>query len=148
VSNAETFMQEYERHHQIRKELEAGNKGTIFDALAAAKITEVLVEFDGEGDSGQIEMVTVVRNGEPVPMPATSVSLHQASSRSPEALISECSLRDGIETLSYDFLEDEQSGWENKGGAFGKVRLDVEKRTVELTFHGRFTDVCTSHHSF
>jgi uncharacterized protein DUF6878 len=148
MNNTETFMQEYERHRQILKELGARNKTAVFDALVAANITEVHVEFDGEGDSGQIEMATVVRNGEPVPMPEATVTLRQASFGSPEPIISESSLREGIETLCYDFLEDEHGGWENNDGAFGEFRFDVVERTVELTFHGRFTDVSTFHHSF
>jgi hypothetical protein len=51
-------------------------------------------------------------------------------------------------TLCYDFLEEEHGGWENNDGEFGEFLLDVLKRTVELEFHGRFTDVSTSHHSF
>ena len=51
MTKADTFMQEYERHRRIWRELGVGNKAAIFDALTAANITEVLVEFDGEGDS-------------------------------------------------------------------------------------------------
>jgi hypothetical protein len=148
MTNAETYALSSARHADARRELGKINKAAIFDALAALDITEVLVEFDGEGDSGQIEMLTFVRNGEPVPMPEATVTLQQASFGSTESVISECSLRDGIDTLCYDFLEDEHGGWENNDGAFGEFRLDVAKRTVELEFHGRFTDVSTSHHSF
>jgi hypothetical protein len=148
MTNAETYMCNHERHEKARKELGKVNKASIFAALAATNITEVLLEFDGEGDSGQIEMLTVVRNGEPVAMPEATVTLQQASWGNSEPVISECSLREGIETLCYDFLEDEHGGWENNDGAFGEFRLDVKKRTVELEFHGRFTDVSTSHHSF
>ena len=148
MTKAETFSQDFARHAEARRELGISNKGAIFDALAALSITEVLVEFNGEGDSGQIEMLTVVRNGEPIPMPEATVRLQRASFGSTEIATSECSLQEGIETLCYDFLEDEHGGWENNDGAFGEFRLDVTKRTVELEFHGRFTDVSTSHHSF
>jgi hypothetical protein len=147
MNNAETYMRNHELHEKARKELGKVNKIAIFEALAAANITEVLVEFDGEGDSGQIEMITVVRYGEPVAMPEATVTLRQASWGSSEPDISACALREGIETFCYDFLEDEHGGWENNDGAFGEFRLDVEKRTVDLEFHGRFTDVSTSHHS-
>lgn len=33
------------------------NKATVMDALAAAGITSVEVEFDGHGDDGQIESI-------------------------------------------------------------------------------------------
>lgn len=68
MTNAETYMRNHVRHEKARKVLGKVNKAAIFEALAAANITEVLVEFDGEVDSGQIEMLTVVRDGEPVAM--------------------------------------------------------------------------------
>lgn len=148
MTKADTFMQEYLRDRRIRRELVAGNKAAIFDALAAANITDVLVEFDGEGDSGQIEMVTVIRNQEPVPMPETKVTLRRASWGSEEPVNSEFTLREGIETLCYDFLDVKHGGWENNDGAYGEFQLDVTDRTVELEFHARFTDVSTSHHSY
>ncbi len=133
---------------QLRRELGAGNKTAIFDVLAAANIHLVLVEFDGEGDSGQIESLTVVHNEEPVAMPVASVTLRQTSWGSDEPVTFEFTLREGIEALCYDLLEEEHGGRENNDGAFGEFRLDVVKRTVELEFHGRFTDVSTSHHTF
>lgn len=148
MSNTETYMQDSERHSQMRKELGAGNKTAVFDALVAAKITEVHVEFNGEGDSGQIEVVTAMRNGESIPMPEATVTLRQASFGSTEPVISECSLREAIETLCYDFLEDELSGWENNDGSSGDFCFDVEERTVDLEFHTRYTDYINSHHSF
>ena len=148
MNNAETYSQSSARYAEARRELGKSNKTAIFDSLTALEITEVFVEFDGEGDQGQIEMLTVVRNGEPVPMPEATVRLQHASFGSVEPVVAECSLRDGIETLCYDFLEDEHGGWENNDGAFGEFHLDIEKRTVDLEFHGRFTDVFTSHHSF
>lgn len=148
MTNAETYSQNSARYAEARRELGKSNKAAIFDALAALKITEILVEFNGEGDQGQIEMLTFVRNGEPVLMPEATVRLQRASFGSTEIASSEYSLQEGIETLCYDFLEDEHGGWENNDGAFGEFRLDITKRTVELEFHGRFTDVSTSHHSF
>ncbi len=148
MTNAETFTQNYERHAKARKELGKVNKVAIFDALAAAGITEVLVEFDGEGDQGQIEMLTVIRNGEPVAMPEATVTLRQASWGNSEPDVSECALREGIETLCYDFLEEEHGGWENNDGAFGEFHFDVEERTVHLAFSARYSDTLTSDHTF
>ena len=49
-----------EREHTSRvDELLPANKTTLFDALAAANITIVVVTFDGYGDSGQIENIEV-----------------------------------------------------------------------------------------
>jgi hypothetical protein len=148
MTNAETNMRNYERHAKARKELGKANKAAIFAALAAAKITEVLAEFDGEGDSGQIEMLTVVRDGEPVAMPDSSVTLQQASWGSDEPTIAEVTLREALETLCYDFLEEEHGGWENNEGAFGEFHFNVNERTVRLEFNARYVDTITSDHTF
>lgn len=47
-----------EREHISRADdLLPANKTALFDALAAANITVVVVTFDGYGDSGQIENI-------------------------------------------------------------------------------------------
>ena len=40
-------------------ELRPANKDRLFDALSIAGITHVTVNFDGEGDSGQIESISI-----------------------------------------------------------------------------------------
>src|ERR1017187_6492097 len=64
MNDPDTVMSQFERHRQARAKLSEGNKGVVFDALAAANITQVHVEFDGEGDSGQIESVLAFRGEE------------------------------------------------------------------------------------
>ncbi len=39
---------------RLHDALQPGNKAALFDALAAAGVTLVVVTFDGYGDSGQI----------------------------------------------------------------------------------------------
>jgi len=58
------------------------------------------------------------------------------------------SLQDAIESLCYDYLEVTHGGWENNDGAFGEFHLDVAERTVDLEFHGRFSDTYTTNHTF
>jgi hypothetical protein len=57
-------------------------------------------------------------------------------------------LRDAIETLCYDYLEQEHGGWENNDGAYGEFQFDVAERTIELEFSSRYTDVHISYNSF
>ena len=144
MTNAETWNANYERVQKARKELGQINKAAIFAALAAAGIELVLVTFDGEGDSGQIEDVTAGRNDQSVDLPDAKVTLLQASWDKADPDISEVDLREAIETLCYDFLEEDHGGWENNDGAFGEFRLDVAARTVELEFNFRYTDTFTT----
>jgi hypothetical protein len=148
MSDSETIHDNYQRQCHIRKKIGPTNKATIFAALAAADIELVLVTFDGEGDSGQIEDVVASRRERPVSLPDVKIRLLQAvwGKSKPEA--SKATLRDAIESLCFAFLEEDNGGWENDGGAFGEFRLTVAARTVELEFNARFTDISTSNHSY
>lgn len=148
MNNLDTLMDNYERHRQARKELNKANNTAIFDGLAVAKISRVSVEFDGEGDQGQINNLTATRDDAPVALPATTVTLQQASWDNTEPVIADVALQGAIETLCYDFLEEEHGGWENNDGAFGEFLFDVATRAVTLEFNGRFTDFVASNHTF
>jgi hypothetical protein len=54
------------------------NKAAVFDALAAASITSVTAEFDGEGDNGGIEYISAHSGYTPAELPAGSIPFHQA----------------------------------------------------------------------
>ena len=78
-----------------------------------------------------------------MPLPETPITLHQAQWDSDELGTDETTLQDAIETLCYDYLEQEHGGWMDNDGAFGEFEFDVAARTIHLEFNGRFTDVCT-----
>jgi len=138
----------YDHHREALRKASQSNKTAVFDALAAANITQVLVEFDGAGDSGQIESVTAFRGEAQIAFPSTTIALQQASWGSTELRFTEEKLSQAIETLCYDYLQETQGGWENNDGAYGEFRLDVAARTVELEFNGRYTAVDTENHTF
>jgi len=49
-----------------------GNKHALFDTLVAANITEAHDDFDGEGDSGQIDSVIALRGEDRAELPKTT----------------------------------------------------------------------------
>ena len=169
MNDFDTYTASYERHRQATSRANTLNKAIVLDALAAANITEVTVTFDGEGDSGQIDSITaclgetpkalpaptedvpslpVTSPAAPVPLPATPVTLHQAQWHSDELGVHDTTLQDAIETLCYDYLAQEQGGWENNEGAYGAFRFDVAARTIQLDFHARIIDAVHSYHEF
>jgi hypothetical protein len=148
MNDTDTVMSNYERNRQARAKLSEGNKGAVFDALAAGNITHVQVEFNGEGDQGQIESVIAFRGEDRSELPQATIREHNVSWGSVEPVATESTLESAIETLCYDYLEEAHGGWENNDGAYGEFHLDVAKRTVELEFNGRFTDTFTSNHTF
>ena len=148
MNDPDAVTTDFERHRQVRAKVNERNKGAVFDALAGADITEVHVEFDGEGDSGQIESITAFRGEVRTDVPVMTVRVQSVVWGGTEPVTTEWPLIEAIETLCYDYLEDTHGGWENNDGAFGEFILDVANRTVELEFNGRFTDVFTSTHTF
>ena len=148
MNDLNSIMRTYEACRQAQAQLNEGNKGAIFDALAAASITGVHVDFDGEGDSGQINGVAAFTGEDAAELPKTMISIRQIHYGSTEPFPTECRLEEAIATLCYDYLEETHGGWENNDGAYGEFRLDVAKRTIELEFNGRFTDTWTHNHTF
>ncbi len=122
----------------------AESKAAIFAALEQAGIAEVLVEFDGYGDSGQIEAVTF-RNAaqEQLPCPEITAGIPGAG-----GALRQISLATAIENLVYDLLEIEVSGWENEDGAYGDFLFTVADRAIGHTHNDRFTDTHTTFHNY
>ena len=148
MNNPDQVLSSYKRHREAFAKASQSNKAAVFDALAAAKVTHVRIDFDGEGDSGAITEVAAYRGEEQIELPAIALNLQRVSSNDTEVKIAKEKLPAAIETLCYDYLEETNRGWENNGGAYGEFRLDVAARTVELEFNARYTDVFTENHTF
>src|ERR1700691_5094056 len=139
------FLKRYELHLKDVAKANAFNKPLVFDALAAANLTLVEVEFDGEGDSGQIEGIYAYAGDARAELPESSLTLHQAAQNKGDPRTTNVSLHDAIETLCYDYLSQTHGGWENNDGAYGTFGFDVRERCIRLDFNERFTD--STHHS-
>ena len=113
------------------------NKTALFDALAQAGITSVLVTFDGSGDSGQIEAIDVTRNGAPAKLPAADVEIATPVWDGSGLDRRTLPLADAIETLAYALLEDTHGGWENNEGAYGEFTFEVAERSIQLDYNER-----------
>jgi hypothetical protein len=148
MTDTNDFSNAYNLHRTALASANAHNKGAVFDALAAAHITRIDVEFDGEGDSGQIESITAFRGDEQTELPAIPIAIRQAAWGDAELAATEQTLHNAVETLCYDCLEQEHGGWENNEGAYGTFVLDTEQRTIDLEFTARFVETFTSNHTF
>ena len=125
----------------------AQNKAIVFAALAAAGIHRVTVDYDGSGDSGQIENVEAWNAGnERIPFPSPFIV--RLTSEDPDRLPSPQSLEGSVENLAWDYLEERHGGWENNGGAFGTFVFDVPSRAITLEHNERYTEYSTSSHEF
>lgn len=141
-----------ERNFEFQKlcaSIRTQNKTVLFDALAQAGIATILVEFDGYGDSGQIEDISAHSAPEVVAgLPEGNLEIARLETGSHEIYRQTLSVKDAIEQLAYDFVEETHGGWENNAGAFGDFIFDVSERTITLNYNERFEDSEYSEHVF
>jgi hypothetical protein len=148
MTDFDTFNAKWEQHRLHAQAVNEKNKEALFAALAATAITSITVEFDGEGDSGQINSVCARRDDQEVPLPAAKITIQQLHWGQDSAQPAELTLEAAIEALCYDFLEQEHGGWENNDGAYGEFHISVADRSIELEFYARYTDTQKYSHSF
>jgi hypothetical protein len=137
--DVDSVIRLYEERQRRRAELRPTNKTALFDALAAAGITTIVVSFDGYGDSGQIERVEARDATGEISLPNTHVELAIARYDEDDPDRHCLPLDRAIEELAYDALADLHGGWENNEGAYGDFVFDIEKRTISLDYHERYT---------
>ena len=133
---------------RLHAELQPLNKAALFDALAAAGVTLVVISFDGYGDSGQIENVEVKAGDTVVAMPESTIEISEAVWDQPKPNRTTISIADLIERFAYDLLTDTHCGWENNDGAYGDFTFDVAERTITLDYNERYTASDYSQHVF
>jgi hypothetical protein len=149
MSNNDDWRQQQERRADLAAQLRIGTKARLFDALAAAGIARVTVDFDGEGDSGQIEDIAALDPADkPIKLPPGQLTVETAKFDGTGADTATRPLRDVIENLCYELLQEHHDGWEINDGSFGAFEFDIQHRSVTLTFNGRFTGFETSTHMY
>jgi hypothetical protein len=135
-------------HERCEAELRAVNKTAVFDALAAAGITIVVVAFDGYGDSGQIENVEAKAGDEIVALPSGQVEIASAVWDQAEPESTATTVHDALERLVFEFLGMTHDGWENSDGAYGDFTFDIAERTITLDYNERYIQSEYSQHVF
>ena len=148
VSLPDPWQQQERELARIAKEVLPANKTALFDALAAAGITTVLVNFDGCGDSGQIEAIEVRAGDDDSALPEVEIEIATANWGSPTIDRQPQPIREAIETLVYDVLNQKHNGWENNDGAYGEFTFDVAERTITLDYNERHMETDHSMHWF
>ena len=113
---SDDFETRYAQHKELRARANEINKAVLFDALASTNFTSIHVDFDGEGDSGQINGVAAFCGDVSATLPTTTVAMQTVSWGSTEMLTAQSTLEKAIENLCYDYLEQTHGGWENNDG--------------------------------
>jgi len=148
VSPSDPWQQQEREYERIASELLIANKTALFDALAAAGITTVLVNFDGYGDSGQVERIEASAGDEDCALPPVDIDVASAQWGIAAILRQPKPVCEAIETLVYDVLNQTQRGWENGDGDGGEFTFDVAERTITLDYNERYMESHNSTHVF
>lgn len=111
---------------QWRAEREAANKAARAELIAqlrAIGITEVTAEYEGYGDSGNVEDITVQPNG-----------IEIAGDLSTK-----------LEDFAWSFAYEHHPGFENNEGGYGTLTWDISADSITLDHAERYVE---STHSY
>ena len=124
----------------------SANKTSLFDALAGARIDTVELTFNGYADEGQIDGAVADGGGGDTDLQSIGIEIARVEWGSRVVTRQTLSVKDAIEKLVHDLLEQTYSGWENNQGAYGDFLFDVTERSITLNFNERIeTSELTQH---
>ena len=136
-------------HDAAEVALHTMNKEVLFDGLRHVGIAHVLVNFDGSGDSGQIESIEARNDADQsVTLPAAQITFAGIDWQSGAPTERRLTVEAAVEELVYDLLSDTHSGWQDNDGAYGEFCIDARARTIHLEVNERFTSSELYTHDF
>jgi hypothetical protein len=128
------------------------NKDFVFDILEQEGIASFEVEFDGSGDSGQVDGISLDKNLLQRKIKGCKVKngtrWDPTTQTSSFVWENDVILRSLIESVCYDILEENFGGWEINDGSYGTFTFDVKKRKASLTMNERVMEVNTNEYKF
>jgi hypothetical protein len=119
----------------------------LIQKLKECGIKEVVVTFDGSGDSGQIEEVSY---GFAVDKPDAFVEWVQISSSwengnwVEKTQVKKIDIDSALENFCYEALEDAGIDWYNNAGGYGELRINLDPIEINLEVSTRYTETFTS----
>ena len=133
---------DYRRREQQRQAELVKIKATLLTQLRRAKVAQAVIEYDGEGDSGQIESV-LLRDAANEFMANKPLSVRAQATLSQLDIKSE-TLTGALEDYAWELLSIHHSGFQDNEGAFGTITVDVALGTVLIEHSARSIDVSTT----
>ncbi len=124
---------------------------TMFDQLRAAGAAEVVISFDGSGDSGSIYAANIYNaENKEIKLDQTVIYPKEKSTYVDGRWVAEIeqkemSIYEALEAYCYDELEKTNIDWYNNDGGFGEMRIDLgDTVSVELEVNQRYTEYHTT----
>lgn len=112
-------------------------KQAIFPILAAHDIARVTIDYNGEGDEGQVNDVLAFNAaGEQIDLPTVDCERHQLGYDG--TIASDVTdLASALDSFATEALCALYMGWEDNAGSCGELEILTAPRTVTLTHNWR-----------
>jgi Family of unknown function (DUF6878) len=132
-----SYIETYQQGRARDREHLLAAKPVLIAALTSIGVAHVEIEYDGEGDSGQINSILGANDrGETVDLRKPHpVSIGQGDRQSHYD-----SLEEFIEDFAWDLLGQYHDGFENNDGGFGRVTIEVADARITLDHNDRVVE--------
>ncbi len=133
------LVADFEAEEQRERERLPAAKQALLKALSRTRAARVTIEYDGEGDTGQIgDIVGRSAAGNPVKLTGqVSLDLDGQPADYP-------TLEEAIEAFAWALLRAYHGGFEDNDGGFGKIVIDVSGNAVRIEHNWR---ICSSEYT-
>jgi hypothetical protein len=99
----------------------------LFAQLKLLNVNSFEIEFDGSGDSGQIEGVTFYDSSiEVMDIPEDTISWVYSAYGDTKPHEQQVTLHKAVEDLGYQMLEESGHDWYNNEGGYGRISVHME----------------------
>lgn len=132
-----SILQSYAEMIAAREQRFRSVKPALIAGLKAIGVSLTEVEYDGAGDSGQIESIRAYNEGsQEIPLKSHPISIGEG-----DDVESYDSLEEFIDIFAWDVLGVHHDGFVNNDGGYGTLTINVADGTITLNHKDRFIDV-------
>jgi hypothetical protein len=152
------IMAEMKKDQEAKGDKAKNNAKVLFDALENTRVVSIVVDFDGCGDSGQINNIEYYDHRDKgLSHPEGKIKgskLHKGSTWDEKLKtfveLPDCegTFNEVVEEICYDRLGARHSGWEINEGSYGTFNFDVLNRKIDLEYNERVETIRSSEESF
>jgi hypothetical protein len=134
-SSTPDWIAEYQAERERRRKRLDSAKPCVLAALDAARIANVEIGYDGEGDSGQIGAITAkTAAGKPAALEGSVLLNLDGKPR-------RYCLAEALDAYAWELLAEYHDGFENNEGGYGIIDIDVAKGSVTIDHNDRIIEV-------
>lgn len=111
-------------------------------------VTKVVINFQGSGDSGEIDYIELLNGDDVVDMPSDMIAWTKQVYGEQKPETKQVKLRDALEDIGYRVLDETGMDWYNNDGGQGNVYLDVEGSVFSVRVDMEINITNTEDHEF